>query len=90
LEQRINQLEDDLAALTDLQTDVAARLDAYEGLLVEDLPDIAELGSLQNPLTYQMDTITLGGVTSSQIVDFEVDETVAQNQAVSQGDSSTR
>jgi len=80
LQSRANKIEDDLEALGILQEAVAARLEDYQDILLEDLPSVAELGSANNPL--QMDTrvVEVGGETVTEIVDFSVNESQAQAQ----------
>jgi hypothetical protein len=80
LEARADQIEDDLEALGILQEAVAARLEDYQDILLEDLPSVAELSGAGNPL--QMDTrvVEVGGESVTEIVDFSVNESKAEDQ----------
>jgi len=80
LAQRTDQIEDDLEALSTLQEAVAERLELYEDILLDDLPSVAELGSVNNPLDMETRTLTVGGETVTEIVDFSVSESQAQAQ----------
>ncbi len=80
LAQRADRIQDDLAALTTLQEALAERLELYEDILLDDLPAVAELGSVNNPLDMETRTVTVGGETVTEIADFSVNESQARAQ----------
>ncbi len=80
LAQRADQIEDDLETLTVLQEAVAQRLELYEDILLDDLPSVAEMGRVNNPLDMETRTVTVEGGTVTEIVDFSVNESQAQAQ----------
>jgi hypothetical protein len=81
LQQLADKIEDDLEDLGSLQEAVAERLELYEDILLDDLPAVAELGSLKNPLEMETRTVTVGeGEPATEIVDFSVNESQAQAQ----------
>ncbi|GEM_PF-6301540 len=81
LQQLMNRINRDISNLESLQQDIAARIDQYEDLLVEDLPSVQDIGNLRNPFKgIDEKTVNVGGVSKTVQSGFRIDEAEAESQ----------
>jgi hypothetical protein len=79
-EQR-GEVDAGIGTLEQLQTRVVESFAEYEDLLLEDLPQIDDLGIAGSPVRgYETETITVNGTTKTVRVGFDLDERKAEQQ----------